>query len=50
MHPNPYRNPSNNPNLNRNPAVMTDSQIGPRDPQMCHRSDPLRKSAPLRIL
>ena len=37
-----------NPNRNCNPTVITDLQIGPRD--NCHRSDPSRRSAPLRIL
>ena len=32
--PNPDPNPNPNPNPNRNPAVITDLQIGRRDPQI----------------
>jgi len=32
LNPNPNPNPS--PNPNRNPTVITDPQIGPRDPQI----------------
>jgi len=32
--PNPNCNPNPNPNPNRNPTVITDLQIGPRDPQI----------------
>jgi len=45
-------NPNQNPN--RNPTVITDPQVGPRDPQIVtvqiRPADPPRRSVPLGIL